>query len=254
MLALLNFSIYQPLLMFILWILSFILWAAFWVVFTISIFLLIILSLFIKERALDLFVHLTCKIATYSVLIFPKVRYLSPQKLPYPVIYTANHVSFFDLFISGTALPGYPRGFEMQSHFRKPIYGWFISLFGQIPLDSSSKAGIRKSFQKGIDILNQKRRNLFFMPEGSRSRTGELLHFKTGAFYLSRKSGYPIVPVVYKNLYQLNNATSLMIRPGILEVLIGDPIYPNQFKSDIEMSRYTRDIMNKMLADSYKND
>ena len=153
----------------------------------------------------------------------------------------------FDLFISGKVLPGNPRGFELKEHFSKPIYGWFITHFDQIPIDIGNRKSIRESFEKAKNILINKIRNILLMPEGTRTKNGEIRAFKSGAFYLSKKSGIPIVPVLYKGLYNRNNRNSLLIIPGTFDVIIMPPVYPDKFSSDDQMAKYVRDLMVKKL-------
>jgi len=85
------------------------------------------------------------------------------------------------------------------------------------------------------------------MPEGTRTKTGDLGKFKIGAFFISKKTNVPIVPVIYKNLYKLNNRHSLIIKPGILKVYLLDPVYPENFASEDEMAEYVRSIMQQKL-------
>ena len=230
-------------------ILSLLIWLIYWISAFLSISLLILISLVVPKKAYNPLVKLACVIMMYSAFIFPRHRGIKPEKVPYPVIYVANHVSFFDLFVSGTVLPGYPRGVEIKAHFSKPIYGWFITRFGEIPIDPSSKASIKKSFQEAETILKEKIRSILFMPEGHRTRTGKLQNFRYGAFHLSRSSGIPVVPVVYKGLYQRNNATSLLIKPGFFDVIILEPVYPEKFDSEEKMAEHVRQIMIKKLEE-----
>lgn len=228
-------------------LLTILLWPIFWITFSLLIIFLLIISTIFPGKDFNKTIKIICTILTYSVLLFPEVSYRKKGNLPYPVIYVANHVSFFDLFIAGSSLPGYPRGLEMQSHFSKPIYGWFISRFGQIPLDTDNMHNIKKTFKTALDILKNKTRNVFIMPEGSRTRTGKLADFKKGAFFLAKASGCPIVPVVVKNLYQHNNAKSLLIRPGKIKIIIAEPIFPADFDSEKKMAEFTWKKMNNIL-------
>jgi 1-acyl-sn-glycerol-3-phosphate acyltransferase len=229
--------------------LSLLIWIFWWFNAILSISLLIMISFIIPERFYSFIVRTVCVFLTYSAFIFPRHKGLSPREVPFPVIFVANHVSFFDLFISGTMLPGYPRGLELAEHFKMPIYGWFISRFGQIPIDLKNKGSIKNSFEISIDILKKKIRNIFIMPEGTRTDNGKIGKFKYGAFYLSRKSGYPIVPVLYKGLFKINHKKSILIKPGIVDVIIMPPIFPEDFPNDEEMANYIRELMIKKLEE-----
>ena len=230
-------------------ILSLPIWIIFWTNATLSIGLLIIISFFVPKKLYNPLVVLICKFLMYSLFIFPKQKGKIPKDVSFPVIYVANHVTFFDLFICGSVLSGYPRGLEMKSHFSKPIYGWFITRFGEIPLDNKNRASIRDSFLAMCDMLKNKVRNILIMPEGKRSRDGKIQAFKYGAFHLSRLSGIPIVPVVFKRLHDRNNPNSFMIKPGTFDVIIMDEVYPNNFENDDAMGNFVRDIMIKKLEE-----
>jgi 1-acyl-sn-glycerol-3-phosphate acyltransferase len=227
--------------------LSLFIWLFWWMNAFVSIILLIVISLFIPKKFYNFFVRITCTILTYSAFLFPKVKGLKRSDLPYPVIYSANHTSFFDLFICGATLPGNPRGIELKEHFTKPIYGWFISRFGQIPIEIGKRASVKESFYHAIDILKNRVRNILLMPEGHRTQDGSLREFRSGAFYLSIKSGAPVVPVVFKRLYDRNNKNSILIRPRSFDVVIMEPVYPDKFANDHEMASFVRNLMIKEI-------
>jgi len=166
--------------------------------------------------------------------------------MPYPVIYAANHVSFFDLFISGAVLPGDPRGLESVEHFKKPFYGWFLKRFDEIPIDLGNRKSIINSFTRIIEVLTNKERNILIMPEGHRTHDGKVGDFKTGAFYLSRKSNIPVVPVVYKGLFERANK-SIYLKPGKFDVIILPPVYPQNFSTDDDMAIHVNSLINEEL-------
>ncbi len=228
-------------------IISIPLWILWWLNAAILIVLLITVSLVIPNKYYDLPVHIVCRLLSYSVLLFPRLRGYEVEKLPYPVIFVPNHVSFFDLFISGTVLPGNPRGLELKEHFNKPIYGWFIARFGEIPIDPKSARSIKESFERAAEILHSKRRNILVMPEGTRTRDGKVKKFKSGAFYLARRANVPVVPVVYKNLYTRNNVNSLIINPGIVDTVLLPPVYPSEFETDDQMALHVQSLIENEL-------
>lgn len=222
-------------------------WVLWWFITTNLIIILIVVSYFFPKRWWDVLVKISCTIMMASALIFPRIKGYPLRNLPFPVIFIANHVSFFDLFIAGSVLPGYPRGIELYSHFLTPIYGWFITRFGQISIQKGNNASIRKALKSTIDLLINKRRNIYIAPEGTRTIDGNIGKFLTGGFFLSFKTKTPVVPVVYRKLFDRNNKNNFLINPGLFEVIILAPIYPEKFKDADEMGFYIREIMQKKL-------
>ncbi len=49
-------------------------------------------------------------------------------------IFISNHVNIFDAFVIYSAIPQFVRGFELESHFKYPVYGWMMDRFGNIPV------------------------------------------------------------------------------------------------------------------------
>ena len=224
------------------YIFSLILWFLFWLTAFISIVLALLISLILPRKFWNGMVRCVCRLLSTIVLLFPKVT-SRPENVPFPCVYVANHVSFFDLFLCGSVLPGNPRGMELKSHFTKPIYGWFVSRFGEIPIDKGSPSKLRHSFRKAADILQRGERSILIMPEGTRSRTGEIGRFGGGAFFLARSANVPIVPVIFDNLYDHNNAKSLIIKPGRVNMRILEPIDPSLFESEQALCDHVRNIM-----------
>ena len=225
---------------------SLLLWFLFWLTAFVSIVLALLISLILPRKFWNGMVRCVCRLLSTIVLLFPKVT-ASPENVPFPCVYVANHVSFFDLFLCGCTLPGNPRGMELQSHFTKPIYGWFVSRFGELPIDKGSPSKLRRSFMQAADILKRGERSVLLMPEGTRSRTGELGRFGGGAFFLAMTANVPIVPVIFDNLYEHNNAKNLMIKPGRIRMRILEPINPADFDTEQELGEFTRQTMMKAM-------
>ncbi len=235
---------------FLKYVITFVMWASFWTFAIILIPLFIFISLFVRtEKIKNFMVFCICRVLHLSVLLFPRIKNTGKNTIDFPVIYVANHVSFFDLFIFGSVLPGNPRGFENVKHFKYPVYGWFISHFGQIPIDTTSRKSILHSIRYASEKINNKERSILLMPEGTRTRNGLIGQFHSGAFLLSIETGVPIVPVVFKNLYEHTNAADYFIKPGIIDVVIGAPILPQDFPNKEEMQSYTHNYMSQLLEE-----
>src|SRR5207237_7948373 len=75
------------------------------------------------------------------------------------------------------------------------------------------------------DRAADERHSFVIFPEGTRSRTGQLLPFKKGAFVLAIAAGLPIVPVVCRGTRQLMpRGSRLTVVPGEVEIVIEAPI------------------------------
>jgi 1-acyl-sn-glycerol-3-phosphate acyltransferase len=231
----------------LLFIPSLIIWLAWWTTAIILITLLLPLTLFVPRIVLDWLAHGICAVLLYLGLIFPRHKGNRPDSVPRPCIYVANHVSFFDLFVSGVFLPGHPRGLELKIHFSYPVYGWFITRFGMIPIEPGSRASVRRSFEEAITLMKETGRSLLVMPEGHRSKNGKVGKFQSGAFFISRKSGIPVVPIAYKRLFERNNRNSVIFRPGTCDIYLMDPVYPEDFSSDSEMADHVHSLISAKI-------
>src|SRR3984957_9219976 len=110
-------------------------------------------------------------------------------------IFICNHVNLFDPFVIYSAIPQFVRGFELESHFRIPIYGWLMGRFGNVPVpDKPSREGLEIMTQRAKKALDSGV-SLIAFAEGSRTRDGHVQEFKKGIFGMAQKFGVPIVPM-----------------------------------------------------------
>jgi 1-acyl-sn-glycerol-3-phosphate acyltransferase len=79
--------------------------------------------------------------------------------------------------------------------FKLPMIGWNMALNRYIKLKRGVGESVRKMMLQCEKTLAQGS-SIYFFPEGTRSRTGLLKPFKTGAFILAHKSKIPILPIV----------------------------------------------------------
>ena len=99
--------------------------------------------------------------------------------------------------------------------FEIPILGFLMRIFGAFPvrLDTVDASAQREA----MDLLGQGKALVIF-PEGGRTRNGELMPFKQGAFRLALTFGVPIVPVAISGGYEIWPASRMLPRPGRLNV------------------------------------
>jgi 1-acyl-sn-glycerol-3-phosphate acyltransferase len=115
-----------------------------------------------------------------------------------------------------------------RSLFKIPLFGWAIAAGGFIPVDREDRSTARRTFAAAAARLRTGTSVLLF-PEGTRSRTGEIMPFHRGGFLLALKSGLPIVPVGISGTRAIQPRSTLVVRPGRAVVRYGAPIAPAAF-------------------------
>jgi len=139
-------------------------------------------------------------------------------------IFISNHVNLFDPFVLYSAIPQFLRGFELESHFKIPLYGWMMGRFGNIPVpDNPTRTGLEIMTQRGKEALDSGISLLAF-PEAGRTRDGHIQEFKKGIFNIAQKFGTPIVPVSMVGSYQFFQTGNWMLHPGKITVHLHDTI------------------------------
>jgi 1-acyl-sn-glycerol-3-phosphate acyltransferase len=141
-------------------------------------------------------------------------------------VYVVNHASNVEPPIIFGALSGlFPRlRILYKAELRKlPILVRAFDLAGFIPLERGNRDQSLPAIERAAEALRAGYPFLVF-PEGTRSRTGELLPFKKGGFIMAVKAQAPIVPVAIKGARDAMKRGSLIIRPVRVTVSFGAPI------------------------------
>jgi 1-acyl-sn-glycerol-3-phosphate acyltransferase len=139
-------------------------------------------------------------------------------------IFICNHVNLFDAFVIYSAIPQFVRGFELESHFHYPIYGWMMGRFGNVPVpDVPSRDGIESMTKRAKAALDSGV-SLIAFPEAGRTRDGHVQPFKKGIFNIAQKFGVPIVPMSIAGSYEVFQTGNWMLYPGKVTVYLHDTI------------------------------
>jgi 1-acyl-sn-glycerol-3-phosphate acyltransferase len=138
-------------------------------------------------------------------------------------IYCVNHVSNLEppvLFLVLRELfPRFHILYKASLH-RLPVLGWGFDFVGFVPIERGNREQSAKAIDRAAQLI---RRGGSFMvfPEGTRSRTGELLPFKKGAFTLAIRAQAPIVPVAITGAREAMLPGSPIIRPVTIRIRFG---------------------------------
>ncbi len=138
-----------------------------------------------------------------------------------PYIFTPNHQSHFDIAALLGHLPGTIRFASKKELFNEPILGMVMRTMGMIPVDRDDPSAAFALLER----VKANRHSTVIFPEGTRSRDGELLPFKKGAFVAAINLGIPVVPVVCTGgTSVMPKGKYLSIAPGDVQLSILEPI------------------------------
>jgi 1-acyl-sn-glycerol-3-phosphate acyltransferase len=159
-------------------------------------------------------------------------------------IFISNHVNIFDPFVVYSAIPQFVRGFELESHFKVPVYGWMMSRFGNVPVpDNPNRANLEVMTQRAKAAL-ESGISLVAFPEASRTRDGHVQSFKKGMFNLAQQFGAPIVPMSIVGSFQFFRTGHWMLHPGKITVYLHDTI------DSAEVTRLDLDALRRRVRDA----
>jgi 1-acyl-sn-glycerol-3-phosphate acyltransferase len=146
-------------------------------------------------------------------------------------VFMANHLSSVDIWALYVAIPIPVRMIAKKQLAAIPLFGWAMWAGRFIFIDRGNALAARRSIDRAKERIRAGASVLLF-PEGTRSRDGALQPFKKGGFHLAIDAGAPIVPIALKGTRELMPRGSVWLRPGRVQVIIGEPIPTDGLSGD----------------------
>ena len=140
-----------------------------------------------------------------------------------PVIYASNHSSMFDIWALFAALPDSVRFVAKKELFKIPLLGGAMRAAGHIPIDRAARKKAFEAYNEAARTIKRGVTPVVF-PEGTRSRTGELLPFKNAPFGLAIAAQVPVIPIYVHHTFEILPKGAWRLRPRPIRLLIGKPI------------------------------
>ncbi|MBI5853392.1 MAG: 1-acyl-sn-glycerol-3-phosphate acyltransferase [Planctomycetes bacterium] len=164
--------------------------------------------------------RLACRI--YFTL-FHRRRILGREGFPPAgaVLVLANHASFLDPPFVGSATPRLCYFLARSSLASIPLFGRLLRAVGVhfVDREGSARAGLARA----IESL-EAGEVLCMFPEGTRSSTGEVGAFRSGALLVLRRVPVPVVPAGVRGTFRAWPRTRKLPRPVRCAVHFGPPM------------------------------
>ncbi|MEA1933017.1 MAG: AMP-binding protein [Thermodesulfobacteriota bacterium] len=166
-----------------------------------------------------LFLRFCCLLTYLPGRILWGLKVLGTENLAHDraVIFIANHASNIDpIWIFGSI----PWNIRRKTFIlgkaellQYPILSFFLSRLNMIGVERSGN--VMSAINRAKDMLN-KGNNLLIFPEGTRTRTGKMGNFRTGAARLMKETGATVIPIRIRGSYEIYPQGKLpkITRPG----------------------------------------
>jgi 1-acyl-sn-glycerol-3-phosphate acyltransferase len=139
------------------------------------------------------------------------------------VVFCSNHESNVDPPVLFQALHQRLHVLFKAELTKLPVLGTVMIAGGFVPVERDRREASMASIDRAAESIRAGNSFLIF-PEGTRSRTAEMLPFKKGGFIMAIKAQAPIVPVAVAGGHSAMQKGSWFVRPVMVDVKIGEPV------------------------------
>jgi 1-acyl-sn-glycerol-3-phosphate acyltransferase len=209
--------------------------------------ILVFLGIFLDPREHDWLQRDFCRRIAFFSGTRVEVRRAPGFNPDLTCFFMANHVNLFDPFMLYCAIPQLVRGWELESHFKIPAYGWLMKRFGNVPVpDVRRPSDLKRMWRMTQDAIDGGT-SLIIFPEAMRTRSGHLSAFQDGGFRVAQQLGVPIVPVSLVGSFQHHRTGHWMLWPATITVYLHDTISTEGMKKHAVPE--LRDRVHKIISD-----
>lgn len=166
-------------------------------------------------------------------------------------IYIANHASHFDILAIASTMPVGLFFIVKKELFRIPLFGQYMRLIGHISVDRKNKELALQSMNTAAEKIKAGK-NVIVFAEGTRTKTGQLLQFKRGAFMIAKAGNVDIIPLGISGSRKVLASGKFNIRPGVITVQVGDVISHTQYAdmSVEQLAEHTRTKVQELIQEN----
>lgn len=160
-------------------------------------------------------------------------------------MFVSNHNSWMDIPFIGHAIGWLNYKFVAKKELEKvPILGKAIKVSKNVLVDRTNRRSQLLTLKQGMKWLDDGV-NLCTFPEGTRSRSGQLMSFKNGAFKMAHKAGRPVVPIsICRASDVMPSYWMFPYRPagGVCSVVVHEPV-ESEGRTEAELAQAVREAI-----------
>lgn len=151
------------------------------------------------------------------------------------VLFVSNHRSNFDPIVTWYALKKWKIAFVSKpENFKVPFFGRIIRKCCFLPIDRENPRKAIVTINKAAKLLKKQEVSIGIYPEGTRSKSYQLLPFHNGVFKIAQKAHSPIVVLSICGTEEIAKQTPFTptdVYLDVLEVFPGENI--KEMKTEI---------------------
>lgn len=154
------------------------------------------------EKDSKFYRFLLYKLTDFTIwLLKIKIHATGIEKIPEDTLplFVGNHVSCYDPILQWHVLEKWnPAFISKKENFKVPFFGRFIRRCCFLGIDRESPKKALLTINKAARLIKSGEVSIGVYPEGTRSKTGELLPLHSGVFLVAQKACVPIVVLSIK--------------------------------------------------------
>lgn len=169
------------------------------------------------------------------------------ENLPHGgMIIAPNHQSNFDIFVVAS-LPIDFKWVAKKEVRAIPFVGWAMKSMDAYFV-KRDRSGSDLEVMKKVEEDLRSGKSILIFPEGTRTRTGEMLPFKKGAFRTAQNSGVPLCPIGIKGTYTIAPAGQIPTHLGHpVRVRIGQPFFVGKDETLAQSMGKFRQVLSHLI-------
>ncbi len=159
--------------------------------------------------------------AVSMVIVRVRIRLEGREKLPEGrFLLVSNHLSNFDPIVTWQAMRDKDLAFISKSaNLKIPIFGRIVRRCCFMSIDRKNPLSSAETINTAAELIKTGQASVCVYPEGTRSRTGELLPFHSGVLRIAQKAGVPVVVMTVGNTEKVKKRYPFRSTETVLRII-----------------------------------